>query len=69
MKVEKLNNGQYFVTHENLSLTQTSIPGLKINNCEVYNKDGDYWESISQHSEIFRPLFIALHNYKCENEV
>lgn len=68
MKVEKLSNGQIEVRHENLILTHTDLGGWKMNNCMVYNAPGEYWEDVSQHSEIFRPLFIALHNYKCENE-
>jgi hypothetical protein len=63
MKVERLSNGQYQVTHENLTLTQTVIKGQRFNDCTVF--DGHYYELISQHDERMNPLFIALHNFKC----
>jgi ribosome biogenesis SPOUT family RNA methylase Rps3 len=62
MKVQKLTNGQYQVTDGNLTLTQTVINGTRFNDCTIM--EGDFYESISQHSEKMRPLFIALHNYK-----
>lgn len=64
MKVELLSNGQYMVTHENLTLTQTTISGVKFNDCTI--KHEDYYESVSEWNDLFKPLFIALHNYKIQ---
>ena len=62
MKVEKLTNGQHVVTHENLELTQTIINGQKYNECTV--KHESYTEIVPPHDERFKPLFIALYQYK-----
>lgn len=66
MKVQKLENGQFEVTHNNLKLVQTLINGERYNDCSIIDSEG-YSESVSQHKELFHPLFIALHNYKNEN--
>jgi hypothetical protein len=63
MKVEKLSNGQYQVTHKNLTLTQTVTNGHRFNDCTVF--DGNYYELISEDDERMKPLFIELHNFKC----
>lgn len=64
MKVQELGNGQFEVTHNNLILTQTVINGHRFNDCSI--KQGDHFEIVSQNNELFKPLFIALHNYKNE---
>lgn len=66
MKVQKLENGQFEVTHNNLKLVQTIIKGERYNDCSMKDMDG-YYELASQNNELFKPLFIALHNYKNEN--
>jgi len=67
MKVTKENNGQYVVTHENITLIHTDLEGTKHNDCSVDN--GEFFELISQHDSRVKPLFIALHNYKSTEEV
>jgi hypothetical protein len=62
MKTIKLENGQYQVKNENLTLTQTIINGTRHNDCTIF--DGEYYELISPNDERMKPLFIALHNYK-----
>lgn len=60
--VTKQPNGQYFVKIGNLALTQTIINGQRFNDCTIF--DGECYELVSQHDERFKPLFIALHNFK-----
>ncbi len=62
MKVNRLNNVQFEVKSENLTIIQTVINGQRYNDCTFFT--GEYYESISQHDSRLRPLFIALHNYK-----
>jgi hypothetical protein len=62
MIVTKLENGQFEVKHENLTLVQTVINGTRYNDCTI-EKDG-LFEGVSEYDERFKPLFIALHNYK-----
>ena len=64
MQVKKLSNGQIEVTHESLTLVQTIGDGIRFNDCSE-NK-GDYIELCSQHDERFKPLFVALHNFKIQ---
>ena len=66
MKVQKLENGQFEVTNNNLKLVQTVINGERYNDCSIIDSDGCS-ELVSQHNELFKPLFIALLNYKNEN--
>lgn len=62
MKVEKQPNGQYIVTHENMELTQTIVKGVIFNDCSI--NEGEICTLVSEHDQEFRPLFIALHNFK-----
>lgn len=62
IQVKQLNNGQFEVKYKNLTLIQTITTGLKFNNCTIHK--GDYIEVVSPHLEQFKPLFIALHNFK-----
>ena len=66
MKVKKLENGQFEVNHNNLTLVQTIINGERYNDCSIKDSEGCS-EIVSEHNELFKPLFIALHNYKNEN--
>lgn len=63
MSVETLTNGQIVVKHENLTLTQTIIHGVRFNDCSI--KFENYSECASEYDLRFQKLFIALHNYKC----
>ena len=67
MKVQKLENGQFEVTHNNLILVQTIIKGKRYNDCSIKDSDGCS-EIVSKNDELFKPLFIALHNYKNINQ-
>jgi len=40
MKVQKLENGQFEVTHNNLMLVQTIINGVRYNDCSIKYPDG-----------------------------
>jgi hypothetical protein len=60
--VIRLNNGQYAVSLGNLRLVQTVINGEKFNDCSIVH--ADYVETVSSNDERFKPLFIALHNFK-----
>lgn len=62
MKVKKQPNGQYTVTHENVELTQTVINGVRFNDCSI--NEGEICIQVSEHEPRFKPLFIALHNFK-----
>lgn len=64
--VEKLQNGQYHVKSGNLTLIQTIINGSRFNECSEVKTD--YSELCSQHDERFNPLFIALHNFKSNEQ-
>lgn len=63
MKTEKWTNGQICITSENLKMIHTISP-VKHNDCAIYDKNTNCWESVSQDDERFKPLFIALHNFK-----
>ena len=65
MLVQKLSNGQIQVTQANLILTHTDFHGLKINSCEIENSE--YIECVKSSDERFKPLFIALINFKNQN--
>ena len=60
--VEQLTNGQYMVKSGNLTLVQTVIKHLKINDCSELK--GSWVELCNPHDNRFKPLFIALHNFK-----
>lgn len=63
MKVQLLQNGQIEVKHENLTLIHTDMKeGLKFNDCEI--DQGEYYETVKSSDERFKPLFIALVNFK-----
>jgi hypothetical protein len=62
MIVTKLENGQIEVKHENLTLTQTNVSGFRHNECLV--EHAEFSELVASHDERFKPLFIALHNFK-----
>jgi hypothetical protein len=63
MTITTNNSGQIEVKFNNLVLIQTKVSGVKFNECVIIHSD--YVESVSVHSEEFKPLFVALHNYKC----
>ncbi len=65
MKAEQLPNGQYLVQSENLVLVQSNVSGIRINDCSK-NEDG-FNIPMSEHEAVFKPLFIALHNFKSQN--
>ena len=65
MLVQNLSNGQIKVTQANLILTHTDINGLKINSCEIENSE--YIECVESSDERFKPLFVALINFKNQN--
>ena len=65
MKAEQLPNGQYLVQSENLVLLHSNVNGIKINDCSK-NEDG-FNIMVSEHEPIMKPLFIALHNFKSQN--
>jgi hypothetical protein len=60
--VQQLSNGQYEVNLGNLTLIHTDSKGFKSNDCS--EDKTDYVELCSQHDKRFKPLFIALHNFK-----
>jgi len=62
MKVQLLQNGQIEVKSENLTLTHSDIKGNKFNDCEI--DKGQYYETVESSDERFKPLFIALVNFK-----
>lgn len=62
IEVKQHPNGQYEVKSGNLTLMHTDFKGFKSNDC-TENKP-DYVELCSQHDKRFKPLFIALHNFK-----
>ena len=62
MEVEQLPNGQYIVRSGNLTLIQTTASGLKFNEC--VENFGEYTQLVRATDERFKPLFIALHNFK-----
>lgn len=64
MKIEELTNGQIIVESENLTLIQSNVNGVKQNDCSVTHQD--FIECVSMHDKRFKPLFIALHNYKVQ---
>lgn len=66
MKVKKLPNGQIEVKHENLTLTHSNVKGNKFNDCEIDR--GDYYETVNENNDMFKPLFIALYNFKINME-
>lgn len=62
MNVQKLSNGQFVVNSGNCTLIQTIANGIKINECMI--KREDYYELMDCNNPLFKPLFIALHNFK-----
>jgi hypothetical protein len=62
MKAKRLSNGQIEVKHENLTLTHSDIKGNKFNDCEI--DKGEYYLTVKNSDERFKPLFIALVNFK-----
>lgn len=62
MHVQLLSNGQIEVKSENLTLTHSDIKGQKFNDCEI--DKGQYYETVESSDERFKPLFIALVNFK-----
>lgn len=64
MNIQELTNGQIIVESENLTLIQSNVNGVKQNDCSVTRDD--YVECVSMHDERFKPLFVALHNYKVQ---
>lgn len=62
IKVKQHQNGQYEVKSGNFTLVQTVVNNLKINDCSELK--GDWVELCNPHDKRFKPLFIALHNFK-----
>lgn len=62
MQVQLLSNGQIEVKSENLTLTHSDIKGQKFNDCEIDKVQ--YYETVESSDERFKPLFIALVNFK-----
>jgi len=62
IEVKQHPNGQYEVNYNKLTLTQTNFKGFKSNDCS--EDKGEYSELCSQDDNRFKPLFIALHNFK-----
>ena len=65
MKIQLLSNGDIEVKSENLTLTHSNIKGLKSNDCMI--DKGEYHEDVPSSDERFKPLFIALVNFKNAN--
>ena len=55
-------NGQYEIKSGNLTLVQTVVNDLKINDCSELK--GNWVELCNPNDSRFKPLFIALHNFK-----
>lgn len=62
MKIKLLQNGQIEVKDKNLTLIHSDIKGNKFNDCEI--DKGEYYETVKSSDERFKPLFIALVNFK-----
>lgn len=60
--VEQLPNGQYMVKSGKLTLIHTDFKGFKFNECT--EDKTDCVEMCNPHDPKFKPLFIALHNFK-----
>lgn len=60
--VEQLTNGQYIVKSGKLTLIHTDFKGFKFNECT--EDKTEHVELCSKHDSRFKPLFIALHNFK-----
>ena len=60
--VEQLSNGQYIVKSGKLTLIHTDFKGFKFNECT--EDKTDCVEMFNPHDPKFKPLFIALHNFK-----
>ena len=63
IKIEKRSDYQWFVKRGNLQFVHFSKDGYVSNDCAVLTVE-DVFLSVSEFDERFKPLFIALHNYK-----
>jgi len=68
IKVKKNGNDQYIVSCGNLTLIHSVFCGSKVNDASVYIPETDSYECVSSWSEEFKPLFVALHNFKNEEQ-
>lgn len=60
--IQSPDKNSFVVKKGNLILSQDVTLTDKANVCMVDR--GDYYEHVSQFDERFKPLFVALHNYK-----
>ena len=68
-KIKAFPNGTIQVDLNGLRLYSEIVNGLKHVECVSYDEKTDSYTLESVHSEKFKPLFIALHNYKVENNI
>ena len=66
MKIIQHSNGQIEVKSKDLTLIQTNVKGYVNNDC--YIDENICTKSVTQHDPRFKPLFIALHNFKIKND-